>query len=193
MKKIVMGVLVGASLLTTSALAQESGLYVGLDLSTSSNTFTLKNASTGATADFDDDSDGFKLKFGAAGSDGWRVQGYYQHETYDETIFDNKNDVLNEIGIEIIKGFEVTPEFSPFIQVGVGTGWMDVEGYSDNTMNSVSVKIGGGVMYKITPSFEAIAGVDFQARKWQDVQVGFTTIETTEGSTKLYIGANFHF
>jgi len=190
-KKIVFGALVCASLVTTSAMAEDSEFYVGLDVFTSSNTFTLE--ALGDSVDADDDSDGFKLKFGANLEEGWRVQGYYQHETYDETLYDDTNDVLNEIGVDVIKGFEVTPEFSPFIQAGLGYGWMDVEGYSENTANDVSLKLGAGVMYQITPTFEAIAGVDLQYRNWSDLMVGTTTIEISEKSTKFYIGANIHF
>ena len=188
-----MSSIVLASLLTTSALAEDSGLYVGLDLSTSSNTFSLDNVTTGASADVDDDSDGFKLKFGANLDEGWRVQGYFQHETYDLPVYDNTNDELNEIGVDFIKGFEVTPEFSPFIQAGLGYGWMDVEGYSESTANSVSLKLGAGVMYKITPTFEAIAGIDFQYRNWEDAKILSQTVEIDETSTKFYIGANIHF
>lgn len=191
MKKIVTSALLGASLLTTNALAEDSELYVGLDLFTSSNTFTLE--ALGTSVDGDNDSDGFKLKFGTVSDEGWRVQGYLQHEVYGEALYDDKNDVLNEIGVDIIKGFEVTPEFSPFIQVGLGYGWMDVEGYSETTANEVSLKLGVGAMYKVTPIFEVIAGVDFQHRTWSDLQIGTVTIDISEKSTKAYIGANIHF
>ena len=193
MKNTVLGMLLGAALVTTSALAEDKQFYVGLDAFTSNNTIDLKNTTTGASADVDDDSDGFKLKFGANLDDGWRVQGYYQHETYDLPIYDNTNDELNEIGVDVIKGFEVTPEFSPFIQAGLGYGWMDIEGYTDSTANSVSLKFGGGVMYKITPMFEAVAGIDFQYRNWEDAVILSQTIEIDETSTKFYIGANIHF
>lgn len=195
MKKIIAAMLITAGI-TSSLAADESNLYVGLDIISSSNTFTVDVA--GGSADFDDDSSAFKLKFGSALSDGWRLQGYFLHETYDETIFDDKNDALNEIGLDLIKGFEVTPEFSPFIQAGIGYGWMDVEGLSESSIKEVSVKIGAGVMYKVTPTFELLAGVDFQVRKWQDIELfipnyGTYTVETSEKSTKLYIGANVHF
>ena len=194
MKKIITAMLITAGI--TSSLAAESNLYVGLDLINSSNTFTVDVA--GGSADVDDDSSGFKLKFGSALSDGLRVQAYFLRETYDETLFDDKNDVLNEIGLDLIKGFEVTPEFSPFIQAGIGYGWMDVEGLSETSIKEVSVKIGAGVMYKVTPAFELLAGIDFQARAWQDIELfipnyGTVTVETSEKSTKLYIGANVHF
>lgn len=180
-----------AASISSSVMAEESELYIGLDVFASSNTFTLETL--GISADTDVDSDGFKLKFGSTLNEGWRVQGYYQNETYDRALYDNTNDTLNEIGVDLIKGFEVTPEFSPFIQAGLGYGWMDVEGYSESTAKEVDLKLGAGVMYRFTSSFEGIAGVDFQYRNWSDLELLGNTIEISEKSTKFYLGANIHF
>jgi len=196
MKKIVIAALLGSSIMSTQVLAKDS-VYIGLDILTSNNEWTVdaSNSANGASAsaDFDDDSTGFKLKVGIEGSDGWRFQGYYLGETYDETVFDDTNDYLNEIGVDIIKGFEVTSKFSPFIQVGIGYGWMDVEGYTDDSINAVSMKVGGGAMYKVTENIELLAGIDLQYRKWEDIEIGTVTIETEEESVKLYAGINYHF
>ena len=191
MKTITICALLSVCLLTSQANAQESGLYVGLDVFGSGNTFTYEVA--GSSTDVDNDSSGFKLKFGAVSNDGWRVQGYWQNETYDRPFYDNKNDVLNEIGVDIIKGFEVTPEFCPFVQIGLGYGWMNVENYNEDTANEVSLKIGGGMMYKFTPAFEGILGIDLQHRAWSDRVVLGIPINISENSSKVYIGANIHF
>jgi hypothetical protein len=61
------------------------------------------------------------------------------------------------------------------------------------TINSFSIKLGAGVMYKITTNFELLAGLDLQARGWEDIAFLTTTIKTSETSSKLYIGVNFHF
>jgi len=196
MKKIIIATLLGTSLISTQALAEDS-VYIGLDVLSSGNTFTVeaRNSANGATAaaDVDDNSKGFKLKVGIEVSDGWRFQGYYLGETYDTPVFDASNDYLSEIGIDVIKGFEVTPKFSPFVQVGLGYGWMDVDGYTDDAISAVSMKIGAGVMYKVTDNIELLAGIDLQYRKWQDIKINTITFETSEKSTKLYAGLNFHF
>jgi len=192
MKKIILATLLGTSLISTQALAEDS-VYLGLDILSSSNTFTLENTSTGAKGDADDDSTGFKLKLGIEYESGWRLQAYYLNETYDLPVFDATNDVLNEIGVDFIKGFEVTPKFSPFVQFGMGYGWMNVDGYTEDNIVAVSMKIGAGAMYKVTENIELLAGIDLQYRKWQDIQIGASTIETSEKSTKLYAGLNFHF
>ena len=175
------------SLFSTQALAEGSGLYLGVDVAQNSNSFDAN----GNTVDID--SGDFKIKFGTVSDSGWRIQGYVQFETYDKTLFDAKNDELLELGVEIIKGFEITPEFSPFIQVGLGFGSMEVEGYSEDSIGSYSLSAGVGVMYKIVPAFEILAGVDYQYRTWQEIDYGFTTLSAKETTTKLYAGANFHF
>ncbi len=196
MKKLIVSTLLSTSLFTTQVMAEMSDLYVGFDVVGSSNTI---EHSIGSLSDkYDDDSDGFKIKFGADLDSGWRLQGYFQHETYDKIIFPGADDELNEIGLDVIKGFEVTPEFSPFIQAGIGYGWMEVDKniYTEDTIAAVSLKIGAGLMYKFTPIFEGLVGVDLQYRKWQDIDIlglGITTVETEEGSTKFYVGANIHF
>lgn len=191
MKKMIIAVTLVTSLMTANAMA-ENDMYVGLDVITSNNDFTVDVNNLGS-ASGKLDSAGFKLKLGANASDGWRVQGYYLRETYDLPLFDSTNDALNEIGVDVIKGFEVTPKFSPYIQAGLGFGWMDVVGYSEDSIKEYSLKIGGGVMYKVIPELELLAGVDFQYRGWQDIQVGSYTLSITEKSTKLYAGVNYHF
>lgn len=191
MNKLITTVLLTIGLFFTNAVAEEAQMYVGLDLISSDNTVTKKVGTI--ETDADNDSDGFKLKFGALLNDGWRLQGYYLNETYDKPIIDGKHDTLNEIGLDVIKGFEVTPKLSPFIQGGIGYGWMDIQGYNESSINSFSVKLGAGVMYKITTNFELLAGLDLQARGWEDISFLTTTIKTSEASSKLYIGANVHF
>lgn len=191
MKKIITASLLATTLLFNNAMAEEADMYVGLDLIGSSNTITTKIGSF--ETDRDNDSSGFKLKFGALLDEGWRLQGYYLNETYDRAIFDATNDNLNEIGLDVIKGFEITPQFSPFLQAGIGYGWMDINGYNDSSINSFSIKLGAGIMYKVTEMFELIAGLDLQARAWEDIVIGPVTTETSETSSKLYIGANLHF
>jgi opacity protein-like surface antigen len=189
--KMKIAIALAISILTIQASAK-SNVYVGIDAVNSYNDFTLDvnniSAATGTN-----DSIGFKVKVGTANDNGWRLQAYYLNETYDESIFDATNDTLHEVGMDLIKGFEVTSKFSPFIQVGIGYGWMNVDGYTDSSIDEYSIKVGAGVMYKVTPEVEVIAGYDYQTRKWQDIAVGVDTVSITEDSSKLYVGINYHF
>ncbi|MFT5660721.1 MAG: opacity protein-like surface antigen [Sulfurimonas sp.] len=190
MKKIIMGTALIVSIFTTQAFAG-SNTYVGIDMISSGNTLTRDSSFGSVSADID--SKAFKLKLGVKRNNGWRFQGYYLRETYDIALFDLTNDTLNEIGVDIIKGFEVTPEFSPFIQAGVGVGSMSVTGYAESSILEYNFKVGAGMMYKVIPQLELIAGVDLQYRAWQDIQTGYTIYSTTEKNTKFYAGMNYHF
>ncbi len=191
-----------AVVLTSSALLA-SNIYMGLDIIKSGNTFTtdydgvITGTNISGSSDEDIDSSNVKLKLGVATKDGLRFQTYLQKEGYKETFFDATNDTLIEIGIDVIKGFEVTKEFSPFIQAGLGAGVMSIEGASVASISEVSAKVGVGVMYKIVPSFELVAGYDYRVRKWQDIEYrsgsSYITLSTTEKSGQPYFGANFHF
>ena len=184
------------ALFSTQALAEDSNMYVGIDILKNSHTVT-KDSSSSASMSKDIDSNSFKIKLGTVSENGWRVQGYLELLTYDTTLFDNTNDTLMEFGLDVIKGFEITPEFTPFIQAGFGFGFMSIEEASEDSISEFSIKIGAGVAYKIVPAFELIAGIDFQYRSWQDVTYidawDIATLETSEKNTKLYLGANLHF
>lgn len=180
-----------ATFFTSSLMAEKSGLYAGLDLLSSSNTFTEKTGNVSYERDVS--SRGFKIKFGTVSEEGWRFQGYFLHEKYEKPYFDTTNDKLNEIGFDVIKGFEVTPKFSPFIQAGLGFGEMKTQRQDVDSVSEISFKLGAGLIYKITQAFELLFGLDIQGRAWEDIAVGTTTHEFSETSTKLYVGANFHF
>jgi len=206
MKKLVFSALVGCGLLATQSLASEKSVYVGIDYLNNSNTIEYSDK----TEEVDNNSKAFKFKIGFADNDNnLRTQLYFLSETYDEPIFDSSNDNLKEIGMDIIKTLPLTPKFLPFIQAGFGYGFMSIDGYNESSIAEVSFKVGVGAIYKITPKFELLGGLDFQYRKWQDREVTTTykytgvyynyysstteTIETDETSSKLYVGLNLHF
>ncbi|MBN2815074.1 MAG: outer membrane beta-barrel protein [Campylobacterales bacterium] len=193
MKKIILSTVLSTTFLTSAAFCEEkTSMYVGLDYQMRSNSLTFE--SSGISVSEKDDSKAFKLKFGTNSSEnGWRLQGYLKREIYDIPIFDNTHDTLIEFGFDVIKCFEVTPEFSPFLQVGLGYGFMNVDGYSQDIIKELNFKFGAGMMYKISPAVEFLVGVDYQAKQWQDVEILYYTVSTTEKSTQYYAGVNFHF
>ena len=197
MKKMLLASLALTALFSTQALAEDSNMYVGIDILKNSHSLTADISGYGSGS-ADIDSGSFKVKLGTVTNDGWRVQGYLELLTYDQTLFDDTNDALMEFGLDVIKGFEITPEFTPFIQAGVGFGFMSIEEATEDSISEFSIKIGAGVAYKIVPAFELIAGIDFQYRSWQDLTLidgwgNTATLETSEKNTKLYLGANLHF
>lgn len=200
MRKLMISAVVTFQLFLAGAMADNSELYLGLDVFGSQNDFNAEvSGSESSSANKKIRSSGLKMKFGTLLIYGLRLQGYLQFEKFDETLFDADHDRLMEIGLDLIKTFAVTPEFLPFVQGGLGYGWMDLdkEYYDDGTMNEVSLKIGAGVIYRVVPSVELLAGLDFQARKWKDIEYSnppyYFKQETDDSAPRYYIGANVLF
>jgi len=208
MKKMLISILTSAILITPSlmaeanivikpSVAEKSDFYIGIDYFTGSTNMDLavKGDNT-YTGDADFDTDGFRLKFGVESEDDWRVQGYIKSEDMQDTDDNNYG-----IGVDIIKGFAVTPKFSPFIQAGVGIDWTSLGYdasviYDSETIQALHLKLGLGAMYKITDTVEILGGFDWQFRSWQDIEVidgsDNYTMEFEDIGTNFYIGLNFH-
>jgi len=181
----------------TSGAEEKSGLYLGLDYFT--GTTNMETTVTGGriyARDEDLDVDGFRLKLGTESEDGWRVQGYFKSEN-----IENSDDNIYGIGVDVIKGFAVTPKFSPFIQAGVGYDWTALEDdgsvvYETDYLAALNFKLGVGAMYKITDTLEILGGFDWQYRNWQDIELtnysSSSTIDFGDTSTNVYVGLNLH-
>jgi len=200
MKKSAAFIVAALSMLSINSWAASSDLYVGVDIFGSKNDFDVEVSGTAyGSGSFDDDSEGLKLKFGALLVNDWRLQGYLQSEKFDDPIFDNTNDHLVEVGLDLIKEFVVSPQFSPFIQGGIGYGVMDLDShyYSDDSIGELNLKLGLGAMFRVTPAVELLAGLDFQWRRWDDIEYydgyDYLKIETKDSSQRYYVGVNFLF
>jgi opacity protein-like surface antigen len=166
--KILLG-LATSSLVASAALAD---VYVGVEYGAASNTTEEEAELYGYTAngEIDNNYKDIKLKVGAGEDGGIKVQAYLSFISYDEYIFDNSNKDYTEIGMELIKEFEVNKQFYPFIKGGMGVGVMDVEGYTEDSIAAVSLNLGAGLSFKATENIALIAGVDYMYRKWQDIE-----------------------
>ncbi|MFT7004853.1 MAG: opacity protein-like surface antigen [Sulfurimonas sp.] len=195
MKKIIICALLSCGLLSTQSFAQDSNIYIGVDVLKSSNTFTYHLDNYSSSYNLESDSSAFKLKLGWVRDEGKRVQLYYLQEKYEDAPFDATNDIFSEIGIDFIKDFGLSPVLSPFMQVGIGYGWMktDTSTYDDNTVSELNIKVGAGFIYTVVPEIEIIAGIDLQYKRWLDRTSGSYTIQTEEQSTKYYVGVNYRF
>ena len=119
------------------------------------------------------------------------------------TIFNNffDNNIYG-IGIDVIKAFEVTEQFYPFVQVGVSSDWTELEVIpgaisTEDSLSAIAFKAGAGAIYQLADNVEILGGIDFQYRSWQDVEVYdyFTRINLEQEDTAdiLYLGLNVSF
>jgi len=189
MKKIVLA----ATLLASGLMAADSGIYVGVEYGTAKNSTTFDFSSVGS-ANVDNNYKDVKFKLGGGTDGGTKYQGTLSLISYDEAIFDDTNKDLMEFGFDMIKEFEVAPSVYPFLKIGIGAGTMDVVGYNEDSILGVSFNVGAGVSYKVVDHLYLLAGVDYIARKWQDIEsYTYGTVSTTDSAFKPYIGANYRF
>lgn len=195
-KKVLVGCLV-SSMLSVAAVAD---VYVGVEYGSAKNTTTLDVSGYG-TIEGDNDYSDVKFKIGTGTDGGVKFQGTLSLISYDETVFDDTNKDLMEFGVDFMKEFEVSPSFYPFIKAGFGVGSMTVDGYSEDSIVTVSFNLGAGISYKATENIYVIGGVDYVARKWQDIEYsGYNgyyyetiTLSTSDSAMKPYIGINYKF
>jgi opacity protein-like surface antigen len=192
--KILLG-LAASSLVASAALAD---VYVGVEYGAASNTHEREvTGAVSGTREYDNDYSDIKLKIGGGEDGGVKVQATLSFIEYDESIFDVTNKDYIEVGLDLIKEFEVNKNVYPFIKGGLGVGSMDVEGYSESSITGVSLNLGAGLSFKATDNFYLVGGVDYVYRKWQDIEytIGWSkyTVSTSDSALKPYIGANFKF
>jgi hypothetical protein len=193
MKNKVMKTLVVSSLLASAAFAD---VYVGVDYGQVGNTDKATNSASNSITQTNAYGDlGVKVGFGTDG--GWKSQLRVSKIDYDKAIFDSSHKDLTEVGFDILKEFEVSKNFYPFIKLGMGYGWMNVDGYTKSSIAEVSMNGGVGLSYKAVEHLYLVAGVDYVYRKWQDIEYtnGYTTdtISVTGSGAKIYAGVNYAF
>ena len=64
MKKVIIGALLGCTLLSTQAFAESKNIYIGLDILGSTNEYTHDKDGYSGSLGTDSDSSAFKLKIG---------------------------------------------------------------------------------------------------------------------------------
>lgn len=196
MKNKILLSLIASCMISDAAMAD---MFVGVEYGMAINETTIEDDYDSFKGD--NDYNDIKFKFGAGSDGGFKGQVTLSLISFDETVFDDENSDLIEIGMDVIKEFEVTKNFYPFLKIGMGVGSMDVEGYEDSSILEVSFNVGAGVSYKAIENLYILGGVDYIGRKWQDIEYktcsryfcSTNTIVTTDSGFKPYIGLNYKF
>ena len=212
MKKLVTAGIVASTLLLTNASA-DTKWYAGVELGAGSNKTTQELdggyvfTSTGTSKiKADNDFNDFRIIAGKGTGDDWYTQLYLSKITYDNKHWFSKDDKAIEIGVEAMKQFKVHEKVYPFLKFGLGIASMDttddvfiVGGGSyrleDSSLLAISWTLGAGVDFKVTENISILSGLDYNYKKWQDVEASGTnlTISTSDSSTRFYVGANYRF
>ncbi|HEX5329075.1 outer membrane beta-barrel protein [Sulfuricurvum sp.] len=187
MKKIVFSLLLACGL-----MASETGFYVGIDVGKANN--SDKSTAEGTNFKYSNDYKDIKLKLGLEADEVTNIQLTYTRITYDNGVFyGSTGTTLQEVGIDLIKEFEVTSSIFPFLKIGLGYGKMDSEHSVMGSVNEMSSNIGAGLSVKLIDHVSAHVGADYVYRHWNNVSDGSFVYETRGSAIKPYVGLNFEF
>ncbi|MDX3959021.1 outer membrane beta-barrel protein [Aliarcobacter skirrowii] len=195
MKKLVTAGIVASALLLTNASA-DTKWYAGVEVGSASNKEKAED-SYGDSITWDNNYKDIKFVVGKGTGDDWYTQLYLSKITYDEIHWFSKDEDAIEIGVEVMKQFKVHEKVYPFLKFGLGVANMDTNQdiIVDSSISAVALTLGAGVDFKVTENISILGGLDYNYKKWQDVEeVGTSySIETTDSGTRFYVGANYRF
>ncbi len=188
MKKFRSVVLAGMCFLTP---VMATDVYMGLDVSGS-----LQTVKGGVTSNLREKSQAAKLKIGFGEDDSFKYQFHLDYVRFNDPLFDNKNQALYETAFDFIKELHAQEDISPYVKLGLGYGFMPIDGASKKNIGEVVTTAGLGISFKTMEALYVVTGFDYTYRFWQDVK--YTTSSTQTLSTKsyglgLYVGLNYKF
>ena len=201
MKKIISSLAV-MSMMSGIALAEEalqpqkaSEVFIGVDYFKGESEYSVDV--TGVfSGDKDFDQKGFRLKLGVHDRNNIRFQGYLKIEDF-EDAFDEK---IYGLGADAMFTMPVQPTFKPYLLVGFSSDWSELKDepgveYTEDSIRAFTLKGGLGALFRVNQTLEFQAGIDFQYRTWQEIQIVGTTvdIEQDDSSQTLYLGLNLFF
>ena len=91
-----------------------------------------------------------------------------------------------------------TEKLLPYVRIG-GTYLISSDKYYDESYSNkynykaVGATIGLGTYYQVMNKVNVYAGFDYGYRLWDDLTYGYTTVESEDTVTKMYVGADYSF
>lgn len=177
--------------LPAAVAAETGGVSVGVEYLSSRNEFTVDFGTLAVDQDNDSNAIGINLGFMRNNNGQWFLA--YHRESFDSGIYDNNNDALHYFSFGYAHRFPLGTGFAPYIRGSLGSGYMDVSGYSENEASVLGLKIGAGLSYRVVPNIELMGGLDIQSRSWSSVTLNGYEIELSDTSAVASIGLNYYF
>jgi len=185
----------------TALLAGDA--YVGIEYGAAINTHKFEASGDIENTYYkDNDYKELKLKIGTGKDKKVKYQASFSVTSFDEGGFDEENEILYVLELEVIKGFSINKYLYPYIKAGIGIGTMKVSGYTnDDSINGTSLSLGVGMTYKINKKFNVNVGIDQAYRRWEDLNYAYIdissievgTIKTVDKIIKPYVGLSYRY
>lgn len=185
MKKLIMGAALAASLLTTQAMAKDSGAYVGFDIG---NTEAELTASVGAISVSEkDDGSSQTLKLGYYLNKNSRAAIYYQNISVD-----GGNGYLYGAAFDYLIG---SNDLKPFVGVLIGQSALTDDSNAVPDLKGLNYGVNLGLNYSLNDNFSFDLGYRYlKSNADANVQIlGVDVKLEMDPITNWYVGANYKF
>ena len=153
----------------------------------------------------DENALGFKIQVGGEAEAGLRTNltfgmSQYQDDLFPKDFMDPEKSLDNgyifSFGVEMQKAFAVSSVFSPIILGGFEFGYVDIDGFVQDSANFTAWKFGIGMLNLFSDGFEFESQIFYRYRSWGNYnydQATTSNVTLEENTINLSIGMNFHY
>lgn len=184
MKKIIL------FLLLISSLYAEARVYLGMSGGFYNETFTTLEASNSGTM--------ATLKVGYGDIKSYAVEFSIDYAKNNSKIFSAPNSLSNDgnkygFNVSLLKSFDWDIYILPFIRVGFGSGFLDIDRVLQKSLSYGSFQGSIGSFIPLSDNFDVELGYEIRSTSYEGIDT--ITQKTSESSLSniAYIGVNYRF
>lgn len=184
MKKLILFLLLSASLLA------ESRLFMGVKVGVFNEIFDTIEAYNSSSIT--------TLKIGYGDLESYAIEFSLDYSPNNSKIFSSSNDIAHDgdkygFSVSLLKSFNLDIYILPFIRIGFGTGFLDIDRELQQSLTYGSFQGALGTFIPVNDDFDLELGYEVRGSSYQAVDKITRNISYGSVSNIAYIGINYRF
>lgn len=183
MKKTILSLL-----LLSNFLFGDAKTYVGISAGIAEENFTSADATSSSNI--------INLKLGYGERELYSVAIGIEYLKNESKIFstgvDNDGDKF-AFNLELVKAFNLSKYIIPFVNLGFGAGYLEIDRAIDDKISFGSFNLGAGVLIPINDDFDFEFGYKYKSLSYEGLDLIATKEVHTSKSTSPYFGFNVRY
>jgi len=137
--------------------------------------------------------DAFNFKIGFGKQNGYAIELSLDYITNDANIFSDKDSDKYHFNLELLKAFDLDTFFYPYLKVGFGVGFMEVQRSTQSTLNFGSYNAGLGCFIPISEHVDLELGYVYKSISYEQLNLLDQQLQLKTDGHNSYAGFNFRF
>lgn len=184
MKKIIL------FLLLISSLYSESQVYVGLSGGSFVEKFDDIDASSSALMS--------SLKIGYGDRESYAVEFSVDYAQNNSKVFSTSPTLEKDgnkygFNVSLLKAFDFDIYILPFVRVGFGSGFLDIDRSLQKSLSYGTFQLGVGTFIPLGRNFDIEVGYEAKHTSYEAINVIVTKVSYTSTTNNTYIGINYRY